>query len=78
VAQQAGTTPRQTQGAPAARLARWALRAIISVKIEAADLNTGTIEPGAVATATFTVPEGSTEFKCTFHRGMAGTIQSGA
>jgi plastocyanin len=44
--------------------------------IEAANLNTGTIQPGAVATATFTVPEGTTEFVCTFHRGMTGTIQS--
>ena len=43
--------------------------------IEAADLNTGTIQGGAVATATFTVPEGTTEFVCTFHRGMTGTIQ---
>jgi plastocyanin len=43
--------------------------------VEAADLNTGTIEAAAVATATFTVPEGTTEFKCTFHRGMTGTIQ---
>ena len=43
--------------------------------IEAADLNTGTIQAGAVATATFTVPEGTTEFVCTFHRGMTGTIQ---
>jgi len=43
--------------------------------IEAAGLNTGTIQSGAVATATFTVPEGSTEFVCTFHRGMAGTIE---
>jgi len=141
VAQQAGTTRRQTEGAPAARLARWALRAVITVTalgalaacsnssdpvgnvaagsttgdaakiqavdsdrftpailklpagkavtieitnaddrahdfaIEAADLNTGTIQAGAVATATFTVPEGTTEFVCTFHRGMTGTIQ---
>jgi nitrite reductase (NO-forming) len=140
VAQQAGTTRRQTEGAPAARLARWALRAVITVTalgalaacnssdpvgkvasgpatgaaakievvdgdrftpptlelpageevtieitntddrahdfaIEAADLNTGTVEAGAVATATFTVPEGTTEFVCTFHRGMTGTIE---
>ena len=142
VAQPAGTTRRQTQGAPAARLARWALRAVITVTalgmalaacsnssdpvgkvaagsatgdaakiqavggdrftpktlelpageavtieitnadgrahdfaIEAADLNTGTIQAGAVATATFTVPEGTTEFVCTFHRGMTGTIE---
>jgi len=142
VAQQAGTTPRQTDGEPAARLARWALRAVITVTalgvalaacsnssdpvgnvasgpatgdaakieavdgdrftpatlelpageavtieitntddrahdlaIEAADLNTGTIAAGAVATATFTVPEGTTKFVCTFHRGMTGTIK---
>jgi plastocyanin len=142
VAQQAGTTRRrQTEGAPAARLARWARRAAITVAalgalaacsnssdpvgkvasgpatgdaakiqavdgdrftpktlelptgkavtieitntddrahdfaIEAANLNTGTIQAGAVATATFTVPEGTTEFVCTFHRGMTGTIQ---
>jgi plastocyanin len=141
VAQQAGTTRRQTEGAPAARLARWALRVITvtalgvalaacsnssdpvgnvgsgpatgdaakiqavdgnrftpktlklpageevtigitnaddrahDFAIEAAGLNTGTIEAGAVATATFTVPEGTTKFKCTFHRGMTGTIE---
>ncbi len=142
MAQQAGTTPRQTDGEPAARLARWALRAAITVAalgvalaacgnssdpvgnvaagpatgdaakleaadgnrftpatlelpagekvtiqitntddrahdfaVEAADLNTGTIKAGAVATATFTVPKGTTAFKCTFHRGMTGTIE---
>ena len=141
MAQQAGTTRRQTDGEPAARLARWALRVVITVTalgalaacsnssdavgnvaagpatgaaakieavdgdrftpkilklpagtavtieitntdgrphdfaIEAADLNTGTIEAGAVATATFTVPEGTTKFKCTFHHGMTGTIE---
>jgi plastocyanin len=142
VSQPAGTTRRQTEREPAARLARWALRAAIAVtalgvalaacsnssdpvgnvaagpatrdaaKIEAADgdrftpatlelppgeevtiqitntddrahdfaieaanLNTGTIEGGAVATATFTVPEGPTKFECTFHRGMTGTIK---
>jgi plastocyanin len=142
VAQPAGTTRRQTKGAPAARLARWALRAVITVTalgvalaacsnssdpvgnvasgpatgdaakieavdgdrftpktlelpagkavrieitnadgrahdfaIEAANLNTGTIQAGAVATATFTVPQGTTEFVCTFHRGMSGTIE---
>jgi plastocyanin len=137
----AGTTRRQTDGEPTARLASWALRVVITVTalgalaacsnssdpvgnvasrpatgdaarieavdgdrftprtlelpvgkavtieitntdgrahdfaIEAADLNTGTIQAGAVATATFTVPEGTTEFKCTFHRGMTGTIE---
>jgi plastocyanin len=46
-----------------------------AAKIEAADLNTGTIEAGAVATATLTVPEGTTKFVCTFHSGMTGTIE---
>ena len=140
--QRAGTTPRQTDGEPAARLARWALRAVITVTalgvalaacgnssnpvgtvaagpatgdvakieavdgnrftpatlelpageqvtieitntddrahdfaVEAAGLNTGTIKAGAVATATFTVPQGTTKFKCTFHGGMTGTIE---
>lgn len=43
--------------------------------IEDLDLNTGTIEPDEVATATFTVLEGTTEFICTFHGGMTGTIE---
>jgi hypothetical protein len=43
--------------------------------IEAANLNTSTIQASAAATATFTVPEGTTKFKCTFHRGMTGTIE---
>jgi plastocyanin len=140
--QQAGTTRPQTEGEPAARLARWALRAVITATalgvalaacsnssdpvgnvgsrsatgdaakiraadgnrftpntlklpkgkeitieitntddrahdfaIEAANLNTGTIKAGAAATATFTVPEGTTEFVCTFHSGMTGTIE---
>lgn len=142
VTQRAGTTRRQTEGEPAARLARWALRAVITATalgvalaacsnnsdpvgngasgpatgdaakiqavdgnrltpktlklparkevtiqitnaddrahdfaIEAANLNTGTIQASAAATATFTVPEGTTKFKCTFHRGMTGTIE---
>jgi plastocyanin len=145
MAQQAGTTPRQTEGEPTARPARRAPRAVITVitvtalglalaacsnssdpvgnvaagpatrdaakiqaadgnrftpktlqlpagkavtiqitntddaahdfAIEAANLNTGTIQPGAAATATFTVPAGTTKFKCTYHRGMTGTIQ---
>jgi plastocyanin len=145
VTQSAGTTPRRTQGAPAGRPARWALRAAITATtlgmalaactnssdpvgdvasgpatgnaikiqaadgnrftpktlklpagkqvtiqitntddrahdfaIEAADLNTGTIQAGAAATATFTFPEGITKFKCTFHRGMTGTIEGTA
>jgi plastocyanin len=44
--------------------------------IEELDLNTGTIEPGAVVTATFEVPEGTTKFECTFHHQMEGTIEA--
>jgi plastocyanin len=42
--------------------------------IESLDLTTGTIEPGKTAHATFVVPEGSTEFACTYHGGMDGEI----
>jgi plastocyanin len=38
------------------------------------DLNTGIIEPGAVATARFTVPDEGLEFSCTLHDGMTGRI----
>jgi hypothetical protein len=44
-AQPAGTTRRQTEGAPAARLARWALRAVITVTALGA-LAACTPEPG--------------------------------
>jgi plastocyanin len=42
--------------------------------VEALDLNTGIIEPGEAATATFTVPDDVTEFECTLHGGMSGRI----
>ncbi len=42
--------------------------------VEAVALNTGTIQPGGVATATLTVPAG-TPFVCTFHPEMRGTIE---
>jgi plastocyanin len=45
--------------------------------IDALDLSTGTVEPGHVMTATFTVPNGRTEFHCTFHPGMRGEIVAG-
>lgn len=38
------------------------------------DLSTGTVAPGEVMTATFTVPSGTTEFHCTYHPGMQGEI----
>ena len=44
--------------------------------IEDLDLNTGTIEGGAVATATFEVPDSNTKFECTLHPGMEGTIEA--
>jgi plastocyanin len=42
--------------------------------IERLSLNTGPIEPGDVATATFVVPDSPTDFACTFHPGMTGDI----
>jgi plastocyanin len=42
--------------------------------IDLLDLSTGTVEPGNVVTATFTVPNGTTEYHCTFHPGMTGEI----
>jgi plastocyanin len=42
--------------------------------IEGLDLSTGPIEPGEVATATFTVPSGETTFVCTLHGGMEGSV----
>jgi plastocyanin len=38
------------------------------------DVNTGTIDPGEAATATFTMPDDVTEFECTIHGGMSGRI----
>ena len=42
--------------------------------IDDLDLSTGTVEPGQVVTATFVVPDGTTEYHCTFHPGMTGEI----
>ena len=42
--------------------------------IDALNLSTGTVEPGTVVTATFTVPNGTSEYHCTFHPGMTGQI----
>jgi plastocyanin len=42
--------------------------------IDALDLSTGTVEPGQVVTATFVVPNWTTEYHCTFHPGMRGEI----
>jgi plastocyanin len=43
--------------------------------IESLDLNTGTVESGEVANATFTVPDEGVEFVCTFHPDMTGRIE---
>jgi plastocyanin len=42
--------------------------------IDDLDLSTGTVEPGNVVTASFTVPDGTTEYHCTFHPDMTGEI----
>lgn len=42
--------------------------------IDDVGLSTGSMSSGDVVTATFTVPEGSTEFRCTIHGGMDGRI----
>jgi plastocyanin len=43
--------------------------------IESLELNTGTIEAGEVANATFTVPNEGAEYVCTFHPDMTGRIE---
>jgi plastocyanin len=43
--------------------------------VESLGLNTGVIDPGSVATATFTMPDRVLEFVCTYHDGMAGRIE---
>lgn len=42
--------------------------------IDDLDLSTGTVDPGHVVTATFVVPDGTTDYHCTFHPGMDGEI----
>ncbi|MGH2679527.1 MAG: cupredoxin domain-containing protein [Actinomycetota bacterium] len=42
--------------------------------VESLELGTGPIEPGEVATATLTVPDGDTPFRCSIHGGMEGVI----
>jgi plastocyanin len=42
--------------------------------IDDLNLSTGTVEPGQVVTATFEVPDGTTQYRCTFHPGMDGEI----
>jgi plastocyanin len=42
--------------------------------IESVGLNTGVIEPGGATTATIALGEGDTEFVCTLHPEMTGTI----
>src|SRR6266496_272859 len=42
--------------------------------IEGLPVSTGAMHNGDVKTVTFTAPKGSTEFRCTWHRGMVGRI----
>jgi nitrite reductase (NO-forming) len=42
--------------------------------IEDLDVSSGTVDPGEVVTVTFSVPDGTTTFVCTFHPGMDGEI----
>lgn len=44
--------------------------------VDSLDLNTGNLEPGEAATATLTVPDGTTDFRCTYHDGMDGRIEA--
>lgn len=45
--------------------------------IDEADLSSGTLAPGDVASATFKVPDEPVTFYCSFHRDMTGTIELG-
>lgn len=42
--------------------------------IEDLDVSTGTVQPGAAAHATVTVPDGGVDFQCTFHPDMTGRV----
>jgi hypothetical protein len=42
--------------------------------VDALEVSTGPVEPAAVATATFTIPQGKMAFSCTIHGGMDGVI----
>lgn len=46
--------------------------------IDELGLSTGTLEPGGVATATFTVPDTAVTYYCSFHSGMEGVLQPSA
>jgi plastocyanin len=45
-----------------------------NLTIEDLEVSTGNLSAGGVVTATVTVPEGTTGFRCTFHPGMDGEI----
>lgn len=42
--------------------------------VDSLELSTGTVGPGSVVTARFTVPNGTTGYHCTFHPSMTGEI----
>ncbi|MEX2552067.1 MAG: cupredoxin domain-containing protein [Actinomycetota bacterium] len=43
--------------------------------IEELALSTGVLQPGEIATATFTAPDDDVDFVCTLHRGMEGKLE---
>lgn len=43
--------------------------------IEELALSTGVLQPGEIATATFTAPDDDVDFVCTLHRGMDGKLE---
>lgn len=45
--------------------------------VDEPSVSTGVMPAGAVANATFTVPDDDVKFVCTLHRGMEGTIKVG-
>ena len=47
-----------------------------NLTIDALDTSTGAMQTGDVMTVTFTAPEGTTEFRCTWHPDMVGRIDS--
>lgn len=48
--------------------------AVHDFTIDDLELSSGAMNAGEIVTATFDVPEGTTEFHCTIHGGMDGTI----
>src|SRR6266540_3418295 len=72
--------PRSPQlgkvGSGGIQMGRWRMLLTVGVAIGLVVLHvsTGAMHHGDVKTVTFTAPKGSTEFSCTWHRGMVGRI----